>query len=102
LVEDVISNPPKSELYECLKGALIDRLSNSDSRRMEKLLEVQADSRRMEKLLEVQDLGDRTPFQLFLDMRKLAGSAVSNDFLTTSEEESPSREYEGDSSFVGG
>jgi hypothetical protein len=70
LVEDIITNPPKTGLYECLKAALIERLSDSDSKRVE-------------KPLEAQDLRDRKPSQLLRDMRKLAGSAVSDDILTT-------------------
>jgi hypothetical protein len=62
--------PAHIGLYECLKAALIERLSDSVSKRVE-------------KLLETQDLGDRKPSQLLRDMRKLAGSAVSDDFLTT-------------------
>jgi hypothetical protein len=70
LVEDIIIDPPKTGLYECLKAALIKRLFDSDSKRVE-------------KLLEAQDLGDKKPSQLLRDMRKLAGSAFSDDFLTT-------------------
>jgi hypothetical protein len=59
-----------SKFYECLKAALIKKLSDSDSKRVE-------------KLLEAQDLEDKKPSQLLRDMRKLAGSAISDDSFTT-------------------
>jgi hypothetical protein len=70
LVEDITIDTLKTGLYEYLKAALIKRLSDSDSKRVQ-------------KLLEAQDLGDKIPSQLLRDMRKLDGSAFSDDFLTT-------------------
>jgi hypothetical protein len=38
LMEGIIVDPPKTNRYECLKEALIKRLSVSDNKRVEKLL----------------------------------------------------------------
>jgi tRNA A37 N6-isopentenylltransferase MiaA len=66
LVDDIISDLAPTGLYETLKRELINRLSDSDSRRVE-------------KLLEAHDLGDRTPSQLYRDMKKLATPAISDE-----------------------
>jgi hypothetical protein len=70
LVNDVIDNPPPTGLYENLKAELIRSLTDSDGMRVQ-------------RPLEAQDLGDRTPSQLYRDMRKLATPAVLDDFLLT-------------------
>jgi hypothetical protein len=70
LIDNVIGNPPPTRLYENLKTELIRRLTDSVERRVK-------------RLLEVQDLGDRTPSQLYRDMRKLATPAVSDELLLT-------------------
>jgi hypothetical protein len=70
LIDDVLNNPPPTRLYENLKTELIRRLTDSVERRVQ-------------RLLEEQDLGDRTPSQLYRDMRKLATPAVSDELLLT-------------------
>ncbi|XP_076176653.1 uncharacterized protein LOC143151438 [Ptiloglossa arizonensis] len=68
-VEDIICNPPDGNKYEAIKRELIKRLSDSDTTRVR-------------KLLETEEIGDRTPTQFWRHLRKLAGSSVSDDFLT--------------------
>ena len=68
-VEDVICNPPAENKYAALKEELIKRLSDSDSTRVR-------------KLLESEEIRDRTPTQFWRHLKKLADSAVSDEFLT--------------------
>lgn len=68
-VEDVICNPPAENKYAALKEQLIERLSDSDSTCVR-------------KLLESEEIGDRTPTQFWRHLKKLADSSVSDEFLT--------------------
>jgi hypothetical protein len=70
LIDDVLDNPPPTGLYENLKTELIRRLTDSAERRVQ-------------RLLEEQDLGDRTPSQLYRDMRKLATTTIPDELLVT-------------------
>lgn len=67
-VEDVIMDPPDTGKYEALKAALVKRLTDSDSSRVR-------------KLLESEEIGDRKPSQFFRDLKNLATSSISDDFV---------------------
>lgn len=67
-VQDILVLPPSTDRYTTLKNALITRLSQSEAKRLE-------------KLLRTEELGDRTPSQLLRRLRTLAGNAVSEDIL---------------------
>ncbi|XP_076384619.1 uncharacterized protein LOC143263794 [Megalopta genalis] len=69
-VQDIITSPPATEKYETLKGELIRRLSASEGRRIQ-------------QLLEKEEMGDRTPSQFLRHMQNLAGQAVPDKFLGT-------------------
>lgn len=67
-VQDILAAPPATERYTALKNALITRTSQSETKRLE-------------KLLRTEELGDRTPSQLLRRLRTLANNAVSDDIL---------------------
>lgn len=69
-VSDVIMDPPASDKYKTLKNRLVERFSDSEAKRLKKLL---ADF----------SLDGRTPSQLLREMKVLASSKVSEDFLKT-------------------
>ncbi|XP_076302081.1 uncharacterized protein LOC143220298 [Lasioglossum baleicum] len=69
-IEDVIMNPPATGQYELLKREVINRLSESDSSRVR-------------KLLEGQGIGDGTPSQFFRHIRNLATPSVTDELLVT-------------------
>ena len=67
-IEELVQNPPQEKRYDALKKLLITRLTDSNSKRVQ-------------KLLETEELGDRTPSQFLRHLRKIAGAGVSEDFL---------------------
>lgn len=67
-VRDILAAPPQADKYSTIKQALIDRLSLSESKRLQ-------------KLLHDEELGDRTPSQLLRRLKCLSNSAVSDDVL---------------------
>lgn len=67
-VQDILSSPPNVDRYPAIKNALITRLSQSEAKRLE-------------KLLRTEELGDRTPSQLLRRLRTLASNAVNDDIL---------------------
>lgn len=69
-VSDVIMDPPAEEKYKTLKNRLVERFSDSEAKRLKKLL---ADF----------SLDGRTPSQLAREMKLLAGNKVSGEFLKT-------------------
>lgn len=69
-VSDVIMQPPTVDKYKTLKNRLVERFSDSEAKRLKKLL---ADF----------SLDGRTPSQLLREMKVLAGDKVSADFLKT-------------------
>jgi hypothetical protein len=82
LVEYVIIDSPKTDRYECLKAALIKRLSDSDNKRME-------------KLLEAQDLGDKKTLQAITKHAEIGRFSSLRRLPYDNVEETPSRRYEG-------
>ncbi|XP_023220291.1 uncharacterized protein LOC111622178, partial [Centruroides sculpturatus] len=70
LVADLISQPLTSTPYTDLKTRLIDEFEESESRKAKKLL------------LEI-ELGDKRPSALLREMRALAGTQVTDEFLRT-------------------
>jgi len=69
-VEDVITNPPPTGLYEKIKAKLIRRLSLSEEQRVR-------------QLLMHEEMGDRRPTQFLRHLRTLAGPSVPSNFLRT-------------------
>lgn len=69
-VEDVITNPPASDMYRKLKTEIIKRLSTSQEQRIK-------------QLLEHEEIGSRTPSQFLRHLRNLAGNAIPDSFLKT-------------------
>lgn len=67
-VQDILASPPSTDRYPAIKNALIARLSQSETKRLE-------------KLLRTEELGDRTPSQLLRRLRTLANNAVNEDIL---------------------
>ncbi|KOX73202.1 hypothetical protein WN51_01793 [Melipona quadrifasciata] len=67
-VMDIIRRPPESGKYEALKEAILRRLTESQSRKIQ-------------RLLEREDIGDRTPSEFLRYIRTQAGETVSDDFL---------------------
>lgn len=67
-VSDIILNPPAENKYDCLKNRLIDVHSESESAKLQ-------------KLLQGLDLGDQRPSQLLTRMRALAGKNVGETLL---------------------
>lgn len=67
-VKDLITSPPKDNMYEKLKQELIKRLSVSREQRMR-------------QLLTHEELGDRKPSQFLRHLRTLAAGGVTDDFL---------------------
>ncbi|XP_067125308.1 uncharacterized protein [Centruroides vittatus] len=67
-VQDILATPPNTDKYKAIKRALIDRMSQSEAQRLE-------------KLLRTEELGDRTPSQFLRRLRTLAGHTVTEDLL---------------------
>ncbi|XP_067126119.1 uncharacterized protein [Centruroides vittatus] len=55
-VQDILAAPPNTDKYKAIKRALIDRMSQSEAQRLE-------------KLLRTEELGDRTPSQFLRRLR---------------------------------
>lgn len=72
-VEDILTGPDTNKTYENLKAKLIERLSLSETKRIQ-------------QLLSDQDLGDKKPTQFLRHLRSLAGTqatVVSDNLLRT-------------------
>lgn len=69
-VSDIIMNPPTTLKYDSIKERIIERFADSEQKKLKRLLS------------EI-ELGDRSPSQLLMEMRKYAGDKVSDEFLTT-------------------
>uniref|UniRef100_A0A6M2DWR4 Putative gypsy52-i ag n=1 Tax=Xenopsylla cheopis TaxID=163159 RepID=A0A6M2DWR4_XENCH len=67
-VEDVILNPPVDNKYNTLKRELIKRLSISDERKLE-------------QLLEKEEIGDRRPSQFLRYLRTLGGININDNII---------------------
>ncbi|XP_050317848.1 uncharacterized protein LOC126751540 [Bactrocera neohumeralis] len=67
-ISDIILNPPNSELYTTLKNRIITQFSDSEQKRVK-------------KLLQEQELGDMHPSQILREMRSLAGSEINDNIL---------------------
>lgn len=59
-IRDIIVNPPRENLYATLKEALIARTTDSEQKRLQ-------------KLINAEELGDRKPTQLLRKMEQLLG-----------------------------
>ncbi|GFR18277.1 putative ABC transporter ATP-binding protein YfmM [Trichonephila clavata] len=64
-IEDILSNSPTENKYIALKSALLSRLTDSEEAKLKKLL------------------GDCRPSDLLRQMKSLAGSKISEEFLKT-------------------
>lgn len=69
-VKDIITNPPQANKYLRLKTELINRLSASQERRIQ-------------QLLNNEQLGDRKPSQFLRHLQDLAGTSGASDFIKT-------------------
>ncbi|GFY39622.1 uncharacterized protein TNIN_116141 [Trichonephila inaurata madagascariensis] len=67
-VVDILSNPRHDDKYETLKNALLNRLTDTEESRLK-------------KLLTDMELGDRRPSDLLRQMKRLAGSSISNELI---------------------
>ncbi|XP_026476309.1 uncharacterized protein LOC113381860 [Ctenocephalides felis] len=67
-VEDIILKPPTENKYETLKCTLIKRVSLSEDRKLE-------------QLLDREEIGDRRPSQFLRHLRALGGSKVDDSIL---------------------
>lgn len=67
-VSDIITSPPVNDMYKTLKNRLIEVFSDSEERRLK-------------KLLQDIDLGDKRPSALLRQMHDLAGDSVDDKFL---------------------
>lgn len=69
-VEDIVINLPSTGRYEKLRSELIRRVADSDGTRVR-------------KMLEYEEIGGRTPFQFYQDLKKLATPSTPDDFVLT-------------------
>ena len=67
-VEDTVANLPAIGQYNKLKSELIRTLTESDSAKVE-------------RLVEREEMGDRKPSQFYNDLKKLAGPLTSDEFI---------------------
>ncbi|GBN16797.1 hypothetical protein AVEN_6293-1 [Araneus ventricosus] len=67
-VSDIITSPPNDDMYKKLKERLINMFSDSEERRLK-------------KLLQDVELGDKRPSMLLRQMRDLAGNRVGDELL---------------------
>lgn len=67
-VEDVVLAPPELDKYGTLKKAIIDRLTDSENQKFQKLI------RELE-------LGDKKPSQLLREMKSLSGTQFSEEII---------------------
>lgn len=63
-------NLPSTGRYEKLRSELIRRVADSDGTRVR-------------KMLEYEEIGGRTPFQFYQDLKKLATPSTPDDFVLT-------------------
>lgn len=66
-MSDIVIDPPVAKKYETLKSRIIEQFADSETKKKKKLLEI--------------ELGDKKPSQLLLEMKNLAGDAVTNEFM---------------------
>lgn len=69
-IADVIESPPSADKYNHLKETLISRVTDSDEKRLKKLL------------TDI-ELGDRKPTHLLREMSRLTNNAVDEQLLQT-------------------
>lgn len=67
-VRDIIADPPAQEPYNALKNAIIERFTQSQETKTE-------------RLLDMEDIGDRKPSEFLRHLRYLAGQTVTDEFL---------------------
>ncbi|GBM72929.1 hypothetical protein AVEN_68505-1 [Araneus ventricosus] len=67
-VSDVITSPPNNNMYKTLKERLINIFSDSEERRLK-------------KLLQDVELGDKRPSMLLRQMQDLAGNRVGDELF---------------------
>ena len=67
-IEDAVTNLPPTGQYEKLKSELIRILTESDSAKVE-------------RLVEREEMGDRKPSQFYNDLKKLASPLASDEFI---------------------
>ncbi|CAK1592566.1 unnamed protein product [Parnassius mnemosyne] len=67
-IEDIVTNPPRTNKYEHLKTEIIRRLSQSEEERVR-------------QLLNDEELGDRKPSQFLRHLRSLAGSTLTDESI---------------------
>ncbi|GBL88536.1 hypothetical protein AVEN_86269-1 [Araneus ventricosus] len=67
-VSDIITSPPNDDMYKKLKERLINIFSDSEERRLK-------------KLLQDVELGDKCPTMLLRQMQDLAGNRVGDELL---------------------
>lgn len=67
-VSDIVRDPPVTGKYETLKRRIIEQFTDSETKKIKKLLS------------EI-ELGDKKPSQLLLEMKDLAGEAVTDEFM---------------------
>ena len=67
-IEDAVTNLPATGQYEKLKSELIRVLTESDSAKVE-------------RLVEREEMGDRKPSQFYNDLKKLASPLASDEFI---------------------
>lgn len=69
-IKDLITKPPPADKYECIKKALIQRLSLSQEQQIR-------------RLLEQEEMGDRRPSQFLRHLQALANTAIPEQLLRT-------------------
>lgn len=67
-ISDIVANPPAENKYEAIKSRLISAYEESETRKLQ-------------KLMEEMELGDQKPSQLLRKMRELAVNKISDDTL---------------------
>lgn len=69
-VSEAVLNPPNTDKYKHLKDLIISRYSDSAQSKIQ-------------KLLSEMSLGDQKPSQLLTEMKRLGGTAVTDEFMKT-------------------
>lgn len=69
-VREAVLNPPNTDKYKFLKDLLISLYSDSEQSKIR-------------KLLSEMSLGDQKPSQLLTEMKRLGGTAVTDEFMKT-------------------
>ena len=67
-IEDTVTNLPATGQYDKLKSELIRVL-------------IESDSAKVERLVEREEMGDRKPSQFYNDLQKLASPLASDEFI---------------------